>query len=106
MLSESSDALTRCRARGAGCFENYLNVKQLTDTWPRIVEAGDWLFIYDRLDGRLRSDRDYELLGYVPYTFVPWYHLFSSHTSAQLEFPKADYDVSEEQLRLPQSQLY
>lgn len=77
-----------------GCFENYLGARQLTDTWPRILEATDWLFLYDRLDGRLRSDRDYELLAYVPYAFVPWYKLFSSQTSAPMEFPKADYEVS------------
>ncbi|SGZ06610.1 BQ5605_C031g10956 [Microbotryum silenes-dioicae] len=76
-----------------GCFENYLSAKQLTDTWPRINEALDWLFLYDRLDGRLRSDRDYELLGYVPYAFAPWYKLFSSHSTIPLEFPKADYEA-------------
>ncbi|ORY58350.1 P-loop containing nucleoside triphosphate hydrolase protein [Leucosporidium creatinivorum] len=76
-----------------GCFENYLGARQLTDTWPRILEATDWLFLYDRLDGRLRSDRDYELLAYVPYAFVPWYKLFSSHTSATMEFPKTDYEA-------------
>lgn len=90
---------SHCSRCDTGCFENYLGVKQLTDTWPRINEAGDWLFLYDRLDGRLRSDRDYELLGYVPYTFVPWYKLFSSHTSAQMEFPKADYEVGSRALQ-------
>jgi chromosome transmission fidelity protein 18 len=80
---------------GSGCFENYLGAKQLTDTWPRINEALDWLFLYDRLDGRLRSDRNYELLAYMPYAFVPWYKLFSSHSSAPLEFPKSDYEVRE-----------
>lgn len=65
----------------------------MNDSWPRILEAHDWLFLYDRLDGRLRSDRDYELLAYVPYTFVPWYKLFSSHTAKALEFPRTDYEV-------------
>lgn len=65
----------------------------MNDGWSRILEAHDWLFLYDRLDSRLRSDRDYELLAYVPYTFVPWYKLFSSHTAKALEFPKSDYEV-------------
>ena len=66
----------------------------MNDGWTRILEAHDWLYLYDRLDGRLRSDQDYELYAYVPYTFVPWYKLFSSHTAKPLEFPKTDYEVS------------
>ena len=65
----------------------------MNDGWNRILEAHDWLYLYDRLDGRLRSDRDYELYAYVPYTFVPWYKLFSSHTAKPIEFPKTDYEV-------------
>ncbi|KAK4051293.1 Chromosome transmission fidelity protein 18 [Microbotryomycetes sp. JL221] len=76
-----------------GCFENYLAAKHMTDTWPKILEALDWVFLYDRLDGKLRADRDYELLGYVPYTFVPWHKLFSSYSSETLEFPKTDYEA-------------
>lgn len=77
-----------------GCFENYLSAKSTSDDWAKITEVHDWLFLYDRLDGRLKADRDYELLPYVPYTFVPWYKLFSSHTARPIEFPKADYEVS------------
>lgn len=78
----------------AGCFENYLGCRQTNDCWPGIIEANDWLFMYDLLDGRLRSERDYELLAYVPYTFVPWHKLFGSTTPNDLAFPKSDYEVS------------
>ncbi|KAM0788007.1 hypothetical protein ACM66B_006207 [Microbotryomycetes sp. NB124-2] len=75
-----------------GCFENYLGARTMIDTWPRIQEALDWMFLYDRLDGRLRADRDYELLAYVPYTFVPWHKMFSSYSNEPLAFPTSDYE--------------
>jgi len=79
---------------GIGCFENYLLARDTdNEAFPRISEALDWLYFFDRLDGKLRSDRDYELLGYVPYSFVPWYPLFSSQTPNPVELPKTDYEV-------------
>lgn len=51
------------------------------------------MYFYDRLDGRIKAEQDYELMGYVPYAFVPWYKLFSSSTNRTIEFPKMDYEV-------------
>lgn len=82
-----------------GCFENYLGARQNNDCWPGIIEANDWLFMYDLLDGRLRSERDYELLAYIPYTFVPWHKIFASIAPITLAFPKSDYEVG--QISLP-----
>ncbi|GAA6010908.1 hypothetical protein JCM11491_004595 [Sporobolomyces phaffii] len=77
-----------------GCFENYLLARDTdNEAFPRISDALDWLYFFDRLDGKLRSDRDYELLGYVPYAFVPWYPLFSSQTPNAVELPKTDYEM-------------
>ncbi|GAA5970017.1 hypothetical protein JCM3765_007278 [Sporobolomyces pararoseus] len=77
-----------------GCFENYLSARDTdNEAFPRISEALDWLYFFDRLDGKLRTDRDYELLGYVPYSFVPWYPLFSSQTPNPVELPKTDYEM-------------
>ncbi|GAA5902001.1 Ctf18p [Sporobolomyces salmoneus] len=77
-----------------GCFENYLLARDTdNEAFPRISDALDWLFFFDRLDGKLRTDRDYELLGYVPYSFVPWYPLFSSQTPNPVELPKTDYEM-------------
>lgn len=88
-----SRKINRLTAR-VGVFENYLRAKSMNDEWNRILEAHDWLYLYDRLDGKLHADRDYELLAYMPFTFVPWYKLFSSHTAKPVEFPKADFEVS------------
>ncbi|GAA5879108.1 hypothetical protein JCM3774_005574 [Rhodotorula dairenensis] len=62
-----------------GCFENYLTASGTNaEALPRIVKALDWIWLYDQLDHRLRSEREYELLAYVPFAFVAWYPLFSS----------------------------
>ncbi|GAA5979308.1 hypothetical protein JCM10908_002874 [Rhodotorula pacifica] len=62
-----------------GCFENYLTASGTNaEALPRIVRALDWIWLYDQLDHRLRSEREYELLAYVPFAFVAWYPLFSS----------------------------
>ncbi|GAA6000732.1 hypothetical protein JCM10207_004630 [Rhodosporidiobolus poonsookiae] len=77
-----------------GCFENYLIARGTNaEAFPRILDALDWLFFFDRADNRLRSEREYELLGYVPYAFAPWYHLFSSQVPNAVELPKTDYEM-------------
>ncbi|GAA5833833.1 hypothetical protein JCM5353_003070 [Sporobolomyces roseus] len=77
-----------------GCFENYLIARDTdNESFSRINDALDWLYFFDRLDGNLRTDRAYELLGYVPYSFVPWYPLFSSQTPNPVELPKTDYEM-------------
>ncbi|GAA5912902.1 hypothetical protein JCM6882_009509 [Rhodosporidiobolus microsporus] len=77
-----------------GCFENYLSARgSNAESFPRLVDALDWLFLYDRLDGRLRAEREYELLAYVPYAFVAWYGLFSSQVPKPVELPKTDYEM-------------
>ncbi|GAA5862595.1 hypothetical protein JCM8547_002120 [Rhodosporidiobolus lusitaniae] len=77
-----------------GCFENYLLAHgSNAESFPKLQSALDWLFLYDQLDSRLRSEREYELLAYVPYAFAPWYHLFSSATPKPVENPKTDYEM-------------
>lgn len=56
-------------------------------------KALDWIAFYDQLDGNLKSERNYDLMPYIPYTFVHWHPLFASHTNKSVEWPKADYDV-------------
>ncbi|KWU40983.1 P-loop containing nucleoside triphosphate hydrolase protein, partial [Rhodotorula sp. JG-1b] len=78
-----------------GCFENYLTASGTNaEALPRIVDALDWIWLYDQLDHRLRSEREYELLAYVPFAFVAWYPLFSSQVPNPVELPKTDYEAS------------
>ncbi|GJN87911.1 hypothetical protein Rhopal_000866-T1 [Rhodotorula paludigena] len=77
-----------------GCFENYLTAQGVNiEAFPRIDSALEWLWLYDQLDTRLRAEREYELLAYVPYSFVPWYPLFSSQVARPVELPKTDYEM-------------
>ncbi|BGO89065.1 Chromosome transmission fidelity protein 18 [Rhodotorula toruloides] len=77
-----------------GCFENYLTARSANnEALPRIQQALDWIYLYDQLDNRLRSEREYELLAYVPYSFVAWYPLFSSQVPNPVELPKTDYEM-------------
>ncbi|BGP29547.1 Chromosome transmission fidelity protein 18 [Rhodotorula toruloides] len=77
-----------------GCFENYLTARPTNnEALPRIQQALDWIYLYDQLDNRLRSEREYELLAYVPYSFVAWYPLFSSQVPRPVDLPKTDYEM-------------
>ncbi|GAA5854527.1 hypothetical protein JCM9279_000830 [Rhodotorula babjevae] len=77
-----------------GCFENYLTATGVNnEAFGRISDALDWIHLYDRIDSRLRAEREYELLAYVPYSFVAWYPLFSSQTPKHVELPKTDYEM-------------
>ncbi|KAL7344108.1 P-loop containing nucleoside triphosphate hydrolase protein [Rhodotorula toruloides] len=77
-----------------GCFEKYLTARPTNnEALPRILQALDWIYLYDQLDNRLRSEREYELLAYVPYSFVAWYPLFSSQVPNPVELPKTDYEA-------------
>ncbi|KAM0749881.1 P-loop containing nucleoside triphosphate hydrolase protein [Meredithblackwellia eburnea MCA 4105] len=76
-----------------GCFENYLLVKQTNDGWPRILEALDWLFFFERIDSVIRTQQEHSIRPYVPYTFAPWYKLFSSVAPKKIESSKTDYEA-------------
>ncbi|KAK4696986.1 chromosome transmission fidelity protein 18, partial [Phenoliferia sp. Uapishka_3] len=75
-----------------GCFENYLGAKQTNDGWPRITEALDWLFFWERLERKTKSEGDHALFPYIPFAFPAFHHLFATHTAKKLEFTKADYE--------------
>lgn len=42
----------------------------------------------------MRSEREYTLLQYLPYTLVPFYPLFQERGAEKVERPKADWEVS------------
>lgn len=77
----------------AGCFENYLSIRQPTDSWRSILKMHDWLALYDHLDKRMRNEHSFDLLAYTPYTFVPWYPHFASVGTKSFDWPKGDYEV-------------
>lgn len=75
------------------CFENYLKIKSPADGLGAVCKALDWLEFYDRLDGRMKSDREYDVMPYIPYAFVPWNPLFAAVSNKTPEWPRVDYEV-------------
>jgi chromosome transmission fidelity protein 18 len=53
----------------------------------------EWLGHYDRFDQQLRTAREYDIMPYIPYTFVAWNPLFASVANKTPEWPKVDYEV-------------
>lgn len=63
--------------------------------------ALDWLQFYDGLDARLRRERDYDIMPYIPYSFVAWNPIFAAVANKTPEWPRVDYEV-----RLPAAERY
>ncbi|KAL8280406.1 hypothetical protein RQP46_007054 [Phenoliferia psychrophenolica] len=76
----------------SGIFENYLSAKQTNDSWPRILDALDWLDFHGQINSSVRGDQEFALYPYLAYAFPPFYKLFASHTAKRVENTKADYE--------------
>lgn len=83
------------------CFENYLKVKSPPDGFRAFAKGLEWLDFYDRLDSRIRSEREYDVMPYIPYAFVAWNPLFAAVSNKTPEWPRVDYEVSEAPLIRP-----
>ena len=77
----------------AGCFEHYANLKRHDANFNRYLRANEWLSTFDLMSGEMRSEREYTLLQYLPYTLVPFYPLFQERGAPKVERPKADWEV-------------
>ena len=49
--------------------------------------------MFDTLSGTMRTEREYALMPYLPYTIVPFYPLFAERGGPRVERPKADWEV-------------
>lgn len=80
-----------------GLFEHYPNLKPLDASLQNVCKVHDWLGYYDRLQGRVSENQEFELLGYVPYAIVPWHSHFAApaNTAKPTEWPKQDYEVGQ-----------
>lgn len=77
-----------------GCFEHYINLHQYDPTFNRCDGALKWLGAYDILSSKMRTEQEYALLEYLPYTIAPFYHHFANPTNPKAERPKMDWEVS------------
>ena len=77
----------------SGCFEHYLNLRVHDATFQRYESALEWLSAFDTMSGAMRSEREYALMPYLPYTVVPFFPLFAERGGPKVERPKADWEV-------------
>ncbi|KAG0259775.1 hypothetical protein DFQ27_003895 [Actinomortierella ambigua] len=76
-----------------GCFENFLRMTFHDTAMSKVVENTDWIAFYDQLNGRVMSQFEYELLGYVGYALVNFHRYFAGSVKQQkLEYPRKDYE--------------
>ncbi|KAF8590060.1 P-loop containing nucleoside triphosphate hydrolase protein [Ramaria rubella] len=75
-----------------GCFEHYLNLRVHDATFQRYEDAHAWLSAFDTFSGTMRSEREYALMPYLPYTLVPFFPLFAERGGPRVERPKADWE--------------
>ncbi|KAH8117204.1 P-loop containing nucleoside triphosphate hydrolase protein [Phellopilus nigrolimitatus] len=75
-----------------GCFEHYTNLRHYEASLSRHGKAADWLMTFDMFSGTMRSEREYGLLPYLPFSLVPFYPLFNERGGLKVERPKADWE--------------
>lgn len=82
-------------ARSTGAFEHYPNLKWQDNDFVRVCAMHDWIHFYDRFDHQIGVNQTYELMGYLPFAFAPWFAHFANHSNATrpAEFPKQDYEA-------------
>ncbi|PWN26081.1 P-loop containing nucleoside triphosphate hydrolase protein [Jaminaea rosea] len=75
-----------------GCFEHYPKLNFVDDGWWRIRSVLHWADFAMELQDKAFSGSMFELMGYVPYSFVRWNHLFANTVNPVPEWPRADYE--------------
>ncbi|PWN50508.1 P-loop containing nucleoside triphosphate hydrolase protein [Violaceomyces palustris] len=75
-----------------GCFEHYPSLRTSDDGWKRFERVHDWLDFGQNLHQKIWSGGHYELMGFLPWTFVPWHLLFANSGNALPEYPRVDYE--------------
>ncbi|TKY89326.1 hypothetical protein EX895_001857 [Sporisorium graminicola] len=75
-----------------GCFEHYPTLRAADGGWKRYRQVHDWLHFGQSITTRAWSQGNYELLGFMPWSFVCWHLLFAHVGNALPEYPKVDYE--------------
>ncbi|KDQ61061.1 hypothetical protein JAAARDRAFT_67462 [Jaapia argillacea MUCL 33604] len=91
-LSREIDGSGAMDKIASGCFEHYANLRRHDATLARYEKANEWLCVFDRFSGSMRSEREYALMPYLSYTLIPFYHLFQERGAPKVERPKADWE--------------
>ena len=80
-----------------GAFEHYPNLKPIDGSWSNYCRLLDGpLHFYDAANKRISEGGEYEMMGYMGYSVASWYGLAgAANTTRAVEWPKADYEVSQ-----------
>ena len=77
-----------------GCFELYPSLRRLKDDgWHRYHKVHDWLYFGHTMLESAYKLGTFELMAFVPWSFVPWHHQFANTHNTLPDYPKADYEV-------------
>ncbi|CAO1634597.1 unnamed protein product [Parajaminaea phylloscopi] len=88
-LAQSSGEYTKLLQ---GCFEHYPNLHFVDDGWWRIRSVLGWADWGVSMQDRAFASSSFDLMSYVPYSFVKWHSLFANTVNPLPEWPKADYE--------------
>ena len=75
-----------------GCFEHYPTLRAADGGWKRYRQVHDWLHFGQSITSRAWSHGNFELLAFMPWSFVCWHLLFAHVGNALPEYPKVDYE--------------
>ncbi|KAE8220441.1 hypothetical protein CF319_g6032 [Tilletia indica] len=77
-----------------GCFEHYPKLALVDDGWARFKEAHEWLYFAGCIQDSVwkTGTGTFDLLGFLPWTFVPWHNLFANTKNTMPEYPRVDYE--------------
>ncbi|EPQ30324.1 uncharacterized protein PFL1_01850 [Pseudozyma flocculosa PF-1] len=78
-----------------GCFEHYPLLRASDDGWRRFRRAHEWLDFGQAVSAKAWSSGggSFELLAYLPWSFVPWHLLFANSVNPLPEYPRVDYEM-------------
>lgn len=75
-----------------GCFEHYPNLHFIDDGWWRIRSILTWMDWGSEMQDRAFSNGLFDLMGYVPWSFVKWNTLFANTVNTLPEWPRVEYE--------------
>jgi len=87
-------SVERSTGSNAACFAHYATLRQHDANFSRHEKANEWLVTFDLLSAAMYSDGDFALSQYLPYTLVPFYHLFKERGGQRVERNQADWEAS------------
>ncbi|KAF9532172.1 P-loop containing nucleoside triphosphate hydrolase protein [Crepidotus variabilis] len=91
-LSHEIDGSGRENNIASGCFGYYATLRRHDANLSRHEQAARWLTTFDSFSSSMYNEGDFTLSHYLPYTLVPFYHLFNQRGGDRVERNQADWE--------------